>query len=154
MELKRVFVSKVNKTNNLWKPHKCANGCTSGDSIWCKNWLTSVGKGLWIEIELQNYVQLSHVDEIGNSNGVPIQVKIKSKFVQDLVMMTGRSDELWGKRVPMYSLGKIHDPPRYTPLENTSQCVFAPHHSGASIVGIMTKKVFEDGKFKPGASPP
>ena len=69
-------------------------------------------------------------------------------------MVTGRSKgKMLGKVVPMYSVDNIYDTPEHTALGNTSQCVSAPHHSGASIVGIKTKMVFEDGKFKPGASP-
>ena len=166
MELKRIVASKVNKIINSnpyysnsvdksgWRTHKCEDTedrCASAvsflpscHSFWCDKWLNSAGKGLWLEIELQNYVQLF--------DDVTIQVKINSKFVQDL-MITGRSNKMLRKVVPMYSVVNIHDTPEHTALGESIHFVSAPHHSGASIVGIKTKKVFEDGKFKPGASP-
>ena len=160
MEVKRIVASKVNKIIKLnpysggtmedgWRTHNCEDRCAS---FWCDKWLNSAGKGLWLEVELQNYVQL--IPEDAGDDDVTIQVKINSMFVQDL-MITGESDKMTGKMVPMYSVVNIHDTPEHTFLlgKHTSQCVSVPHHSGASIVGIKTKKVFEDGKFKPGASP-
>ena len=154
-ELKRIVASKVNKIINSnpyyrysvdksgWKTHKCEDTEERCVFFWCDKWLNSTGKGLWLEIELQNYVQLF--------DDVTIQVKINSKFVQDL-MVTGRSNKMLGKFVPMYSVVNIYDTPEHTALGESSHFVSSPHHSGASIVGIKTKKVFEDGKFKPGAS--
>lgn len=153
----RVVVSKVNEWHGRYVTHKCDKCGYQGDStypwrpsFWCDEWLNSASKGLWLEVELKNYVKL-FPEDAGNDD-VTIQVRINSKFVQDL-MITGRSDKMLGKNVPMYSVVNINDTPEHTSLGNTSQCVSVPHHSGASIVGIKTKKVFEDGKLKPGASP-
>ena len=75
-----------------------------------------------------------------------ITVNIEKQFIDEL-MLNGESPKMMGKYVPMYSVCNIDN---VSSVFSTGKFNFSGS-SEASIVGIETKKVFENGQHKRGA---